>query len=396
MKKVKFLSVVFAIILIFQISPVHAFTVSNNTLSTQELNALNFYDKELCNNQQVISLKNSNQLDGFIKKLNDEYNVLEHQDYLDKMEIMSLWEITADDTFKDIAVMAQTYLDNHCGGIIIGTKEFNEYVENSLLGDGDGIFRRAQENKEFGPLYLYMCLYYEQLKNNTDYLDVIKSGSRNKGFEELTISEIIQYDFKYNFSETTIPIILREYSNSVLENSRNAWPRLSDEKIEEYARRHAESPNNANYINLGDEDCTNFVSQALFYGYLPKTYINPNDKNHDGYVDTEDRWFYFNNNSNSGYSISTSWVRVVELYNYLAPHYATYEARANSNVNPYLNKGFVLQGKPLIGGYRHSVIVTHHPETGQLSYCAHSNPRKDAAISIFYDGFYKCRVIQTY
>ena len=89
-------------------------------------------------------------------------------------------------------------------------------------------------------------------------------------------------------------------------------------------------------------------------------------------------------------------MRVVELYNYLAPHYATYEAKANSNMSPYLNKGFVLQGKPLIGGYQHSVIVTYSQKTGKLRYCGHSKMREDESIDTFYDGFYKCRVIQTY
>ena len=45
---------------------------------------------------------------------------------------------------------------------------------------------------------------------------------------------------------------------------------------------------------------------------------NATDKTANKYVSTTDRWFYYSNNSNSGYSTSTTWVRVADLYKFLA------------------------------------------------------------------------------
>ena len=92
--------------------------------------------------------------------------------------------------------------------------------------------------------------------------------------------------------------------------------------------------------------------------------------------------------------MATCWSRVVELYTYLSPHYATHEALANTGMNSYLNKGFVLQGRQFLGTYKHSVIIVS--VNGTLKFCAHSNKRRDENLSTFYDGFYMCRVIQMY
>ena len=63
-------------------------------------------------------------------------------------------------------------------------------------------------------------------------------------------------------------------------------------------------------------------------------------------------------------------------------------------MTPYLNKGFLLQGKHLVGKYKHSVIITK--KNGNVCYCSHTSDRKDEPISTFYNGFHKYRVVQTY
>ena len=85
----------------------------------------------------------------------------------------------------------------------------------------------------------------------------------------------------------------------------------------------------------------------------------------------------------------------MDLYSYLSPNYAVFETSNGDTMSPYLNKGFLLQGKHIIASYSHSVIVTKD-SSNALCYCAHSSPRLDEPISTFYDGFSKYRVVQVY
>ena len=128
---------------------------------------------------------------------------------------------------------------------------------------------------------------------------------------------------------------------------------------------------------------------------MPKTYIT-SDKNARGYVNTTARWFYFKNNSSLKYSASTSWIRVVDLYNYLTSRgYAVHETSKGSEMTPYINKGFVLQGKHFVGRYSHSVIAVKGND-GSVLYCGHTNFRLDEPIQTFYNAYAKYRVIQVY
>lgn len=63
-------------------------------------------------------------------------------------------------------------------------------------------------------------------------------------------------------------------------------------------------------------------------------------------------------------------------------------------MTPYLNRGFILQGKLFIGDYIHSVVITL--VSGSPRYCAHSNARYDEPIQSFYDYYSKYRVVQVY
>lgn len=202
--------------------------------------------------------------------------------------------------------------------------------------------------------------------------------------------QITLYSFNVNLL-TTLSFEAKVTKNS-LAKAGPAHP-LSGSAIQTYAQTWAESFNTA-YVTQ-PSDCTNFASQCLYAGGLDMEHNNASDKTANGYVDTTSRWFYFNNSSTKKYSASTSWVRVVDLYTYLSPDYAVFETSDGATMSRYLNKGFLLQGKPIVGSYGHSVIVTKN-SSGDLLYCAHSSPRLDEPISTFYDGFSKFRVVQTY
>lgn len=168
---------------------------------------------------------------------------------------------------------------------------------------------------------------------------------------------------------------------------------LNGQVIESYARTWALSRNDYYRWYDVNNDCTNFASQALYNGGLHMTYYT-SDESADGVVNTTARWFYFQNSSKSTYSISTSFIRVLEIYNYLAPNYATFSTTNGQTMTSYLNRGFLLQGKQLYGNYSHSVIVTL--VSGKPAYCGHSNPRYDEPIQTFYNGYYTYRVVQVY
>lgn len=238
-----------------------------------------------------------------------------------------------------------------------------------------------------------MCIYNTYILNNQD--STVRAYStyiKPEDIDDMSFSEIAYDDSKENFIDTKVPKILKEYIDTY--STKSAWPKMNGSTIESYARKYANGTNSAfATINI-NADCTNFVSQALYNGGLPITYIT-SDRTANGIVNSTARWFHFNNNGTStGYSVSTSWIRVVELYDYLAPHYGVFETSSGNTMSPYLNRGFVLQGKPTIGKYAHSVIVTI--TNGNITYCAHSVSRKDAAIQNFYNSYSKFRVVQTY
>ncbi len=322
-----------------------------------------------------------------------EYNKQFNVNIIEIKKLLDFWNLSLDNNVQNVKNMASIVLAERLK-INIDSNEFFLYVENTLLDEKKGTFSTAEKNSKFGPLYLYMCLYYE-IKTESDY--ALKLMSKYN-LDTITLKQLFDFDFNYNFIETQIPIILYKYIENNAKSASTAWPTLSGISIQNYAERWTDESistyHNPNYYyNSDGGDCTNFASQCLYAGGLPMTsYVG--EENNDGYVDTDTRWFYFNNNSSSGHSIATCWVRVKELYNYLSPHYACGERLANSGMTPFLNKGFLLQGRHLLGSYKHSVIVTI--VNNNVCYCAHSSQRHDEPISTFYSGFYKCREVQVY
>ena len=383
----KTISFFVCLLFLFQITiPSFAYS-ETQPVTAAEKQALSAIAPELCAMPEITMLKNAGALDAFLKEVNVQKEKYLPDEIEETMDVISAWDILGDDTVVDVAQRAQAYLDAHFDSVLIGTPEFDEMVRYYIETDAMPTDKMAKDDPAFGPLYLYMCIYdaYILADNsacaNAEKLEILNS---------VPVRNIVERDCEANFADTQVKSLLRNYVQAYSDGS--VWPALNGESIQTYARRYADTPNTSQYATQ-PQDCTNFVSQALFYGGLPMTYT-ASDLGANGFVETDSRWFYKKNSSPTGYSASTSWVRVVELYNYLSPHYAVYETTNGSEMTPYLNKGFVLQGKPFIGSYHHSVIVTF-TEKG-VTYSAHSSPRNDEPISTFYNGFYKYRVIQTY
>lgn len=365
----------------------------HESFSAEELQRLENINPVFTTIPEVLKLKEQGLLDDLTAAIDEAYATNYASEMDNYLATLEGWDLTPEMTVSELADIAQVYLDNNYNQMQIESVEFQQLIKKMFLGDGYPLAKMAEDDPEFGTLYLYMCVYYDENFNEAT-ADYINDATQPLTSETMgkTLFQVFEEDFNRNFQETTTMEILHEVEKNSLTRSGPENP-LNGSSIQSYAKTWANSYNTAEYVTQGS-DCTNFASQCLYAGGLAKTY-QTSDKTADGYVDTTSRWFYFNDSSSSKYSASTSWVRVVDLYSYLSPNYAVFETSDGDTMSRYLNKGFLLQGKHLIGSYSHSVIVTKN-SNNELCYCGHSSPRLDEPISTFYDGFSKYRVVQTY
>jgi len=364
---------------------------SNQTiLSSSEIEALNRYDGNLKDNEMVLFIKEHGYLESFIQRLDSALDQKIENELSEKTNQIEQWGLNPEDNLKNLEDKVQKYLNENNNGIVIGTLEFELLLDKCLSNGASGIACKAKSDPSMGQIYLYMCIYknYHKGELTATSKSIFSDQYYNKSLKEICCEDIIQ-----DFVSTDSLSILRSFIEEMNLDFSPPWPALNGSSIQTYARTWAMTRNSYYLWYEANNDCTDFASQALFYGGLYMTYYS-SDQTANGLVSTPTRWFYFNNSSQSGYSISTSFIRVLELYNYLAPHYATFSTTNSSTMTTYLNKGFLLQGKPFIGDYAHSVVITL--VSGSPRYCAHSNCRYDEPIATFYNGYYQYRVVQVY
>lgn len=368
--------------------------VTERNLKTQytatERSLLENINPDFIDIPEVLELKEAGYLDELAAEMDSAYRTEYQKEMNDKLAMLEDWELTPETTVLQLKNYAQQYLNENYDGVQINSVEFQNLVSEMFNGDSYPLNKMVKDDPSFGPLYLYMCIYYDE--NYSDNSGTFLSHSIKAEAVNKTLNQIIEDDVNNNFQQSTSMQVLQDVEEKYL-GARAPQNPLDGDLIQTYARMYAESNNTDNYVTQSS-DCTNFASQALFYGKLPKTFYS-SDKTANGYVDTTDRWFYFNNSSTSKYSTSTSWVRVVDLYSYLSRSYAVHETSSGTEMTPYINKGFILQGKHFIGDYSHSIIAVHGDD-GSIQYCGHSNFRKDEPIQTFYDAYSKYRVIQVY
>lgn len=224
-----------------------------------------------------------------------------------------------------------------------------------------------------------------------------------KAIEGLDLAQLLDLSALQDFVDTIVPELLR-YALETLRQlgldfgADPFWPTLDQKAIVDYAHKYAKKYNPAYRVPPSGEDCTNFVSQALHAGGLSMTpsSIRGTDP---GIKTTTEQWYYYNSpsaNARTPYdravAVSTSWLRVVDLYSYLAPHYATVTSTNDDVVRRNLKAGYVIQGGPSLGRYEHSSIVTE--KNGKWCYTAHTNDRKDRDMKHYFNAYDKFRVIK--
>lgn len=367
-----------------------ALKVDESQLTAQEVQTFSKIEDSLKYNADTVqALEEKGVLDDYLNDIQAQMRVVTQENANDILSTIADWNIQPQDTVSEVAEMAQQCLNNQFGGIKIGSTAFENLIDK-WIGTDAGIEKMVQDDPTLGPLYVFMCIYDAYVLEDDSVLKTYSTVQDISNIANMTMEEIAYTDGEENFVNTNVTQTLNQYAQVYAASS--AWPKMNGNKIQVFAQNWALGYNSS-FITLDkNSDCTNFASQALYNGLLPMTYTT-SDKNANGIVNTKARWFHFKTSS-SKYSISTSWIRVVELYDYLSPHYAVFETTSGSTMSPYLNIGFLIQGKPLIGSYKHSAIITKY--NGKLCYCAHSSNRKNEPIQTFYDGFHKYRVVQTY
>ena len=142
------------------------------------------------------------------------------------------------------------------------------------------------------------------------------------------------------------------------------------QKAVDYALKWALDRNPKYYdFSLLGGDCTNFISQCLYYGGYTQNY-------------SEYGWYYVDVNRRA-----PSWTGVNEFWNFATTNQSNYGVKLEPCMLIDLELGDIIQ---LFNGerYTHTLIVT---EIGsEIKVCAHSFDRKNAPLSVFYYESLRC------
>lgn len=148
-------------------------------------------------------------------------------------------------------------------------------------------------------------------------------------------------------------------------------------KVQAYAERYALNPN-PNFAHYPDGDCTNFVSQCLFYGGMPQK--KPKEIPNTDVYPSKTYWYSVGTGSRE--RVSGSWIRVDDFFPYMDDRFYGYVFDDFSEFKTKLRQGYIIVlGTRNIFGRRswwHVVICTF--ENGQPRYCGHTNNRLNAPI----------------
>lgn len=345
------------------------------------------------NSDEIALFKQKGLYDEFISETRTKIEAYVAEDMQYMFSKMANWGIYSSTLVSEVEAMAQEYLNENFDGILIGSAEFEALIDEYLTGANMPIQTILENDSDFGSLYMYMCIYDSfilcdedtDIENYSFYNSVSDISNLLMSDVALTISRECAVDF--------VPSnMIRKYVELCAESP--YWPALNPTLIQNYAVTWANSFNPMFYTDDQGKDCTNFVSQALANGGLQMKFELANLRE-NRIVSTTDEWYNLYDPETGDFYVSTSFIRVVDLYDYLAPHYATLQAYTAAVAKRYINTGFVLQGRHIASRFSHSVIVTEK-RNEEFTYCAHSNPSNMKPIDNFFDNFFAYRIVQVY
>lgn len=275
-------------------------------------------------------------------------------------------------TLGEIQDEIEKYLESTHPNIKVGTQVYLEYLSEQLMTEEDTKLASRNDYEDictYAAKYISLvedkqCIYTnpEQILNlsESERAITLQTIERESAVEEKQDQQLAQ----------------RSVQSSV-QSSKN----YSSSKAVSYARKWATKRNSA-YASY-PSDCTNFVSQAVYAGGISMR--KPRTIKH-GVTQTTSYW-YSKKHKFTGttgrvsyeYDVSTSWMRVSDLYKYAISHGA--KAISCSTLSSLQNKakpGDIVQLKKN-GSWHHSIIITGGSK-GNRTYCGHSRNRKDQPV----------------
>ena len=189
---------------------------------------------------------------------------------------------------------------------------------------------KASNDPEAKALYEDICTWLVEETEDSSVLPY-SQFTTVKAIEGLDLAQLLSWSALQDFVDTIVPELLR-YALEALKQlgfefeNDPFWPVLDQKAIVDYAHKYAKKYNPEYRVPDSGSDCTNFVSQALYAGGLTMDPPSIRGTN-PGTTTTTEEWYYYNSPSATAdtpyeraVAVSTSWVRVEDLYTYLAPH----------------------------------------------------------------------------
>lgn len=250
-----------------------------------------------------------------------------------------------DFSLSEIESIIGEHLKNLNLNYSVGSTEYESYLRNFLFGNDTTI----KDTKLIHLFNAYAATYLNETSKN------MSNTKRSFNTNNKTIKMIKQE-------------ILNEENNTPSSPSTRAYKGYNYSAARNYALKHAFKYNNADYASFSNRggDCTNFVSQILVAGGIPKNnnwyfrYV-PNPSNYPPRKET----------------FSRSWVSATDFYNYWKNKVPVIDGRYKDNIIPHANVGDIIQYYEINTGIKwHSVFVSGKT-SNDLRITQHTGDRKD-------------------
>ena len=95
-------------------------------------------------------------------------------------------------TVSQLKESAQEYLNEHYSGIQVDSVEFHRLVTKMFNGDTYPLAQMVKDDPAFGPLYLYMCIYYDENYDENLENPLLYSAKLNN--LDKTLKQVIEDD----------------------------------------------------------------------------------------------------------------------------------------------------------------------------------------------------------
>ena len=179
-----------------------------------EQNLLDNINPDFTNNLDVLELKEAGLLDELVTEMDVAYKTEYKKEIEDKFTMLEEWNLTPEMTVSQLKESAQEYLNKHYNSIQVDSVEFQNLVKEMFNGDSYPLAQMAKDDPAFGPLYLYMCIYYDE--NYDENLETPLLYSVKLNSLDRTLKQVIEDDVNRNFRESTSVEVLQDIKKKYL------------------------------------------------------------------------------------------------------------------------------------------------------------------------------------